>query len=192
MLCRETGERMYNSKRYPFDLRMQVSVCEQHVLHGWTEFWFLEDSTGILWERPLGDLIAGEEGLWRGLQRCDGCFKYKHRSAFERFEFEEQMARKHEREIDALEVEDVQWYEKQCRRCRAKILLLFLEKRGELLGAGNPSEERKSLGLLTSAHLNKMSELEVVIVVEKTVEKVLELQDGKFESWEDIFARLQI
>ena len=189
----DNPERRYNIRKYPFDLRMQVSTCDaQYIRHGWTEFWFLEDSLDIGWRENLGQLIAGEEGLWRGLTHCFGCQKYKPESAFSGFAFEREASRKYEKKLNLMDYNDICWYNDQCRRCRAKILLGMVEGRAQIFEEWScPLEEKKSLGLLTNGRFDAASQFDVDdfgVVDGKEREPVT----GEHVTWEDIFAKLHI
>ena len=199
VVCKHHGERKYNINKRPFDLRMRTSVHEEHVLYGWSEFWFLQDAEDILWEdRNLGDLIAGEKSLFRGLERCEGCLKYKPRSAYARFGFEVEMAGKHHHEIDILDESDLIHYSTQCRRCRVWVLMVLLEKRAEYFEEPEcPLEEKKSLGLLTrekeevDEEKDKISDFNIAIFKKQDEVSLLTLNPD-YEPWADIFAKLQI
>ena len=168
---------------------MQVSVCGKHFLHYIYEDWFLRDCKDIIWERSLGELLWDEKTLWGGLRCCEGCLSYKPSQAYWRFSFEKEVFCRYRREIEAFEAEDVGWYERRCRRCRAKILLVVLERREEFFEDPVIVWDRESLGLVKG----KMTEDERWREMEdaRTAE---EYRAAKFnyESWDSIFERLGI
>ncbi|TVY57015.1 hypothetical protein LCER1_G000973 [Lachnellula cervina] len=179
----------YNIRRKPFDLRMQVSVCGKHFLNYVYEDWFLRDCIDITWDRSLGELLAEEETLWGGLICCEGCVRYKPEGAYGRCVFEEGMFLKHRKEIGALEAADVEWYERQCKRCRVKLLMVFMDRKKEFFEDPEWVYEKESLGLLREKRGEDERERELEDA--KTDE---EYHAAKFnyESWESIFQRLSI
>ncbi|TVY92911.1 hypothetical protein LAWI1_G000805 [Lachnellula willkommii] len=178
----------YNIRRTPFDLRMQVSVCGKYFLNWVHEDWFLRDSKDITWDRSLGELLAGEETLWGDLVCCEGCMKYKPEGAYRRCVFEEAMFLKHREEIGALEAADVEWYERRCRRCRVKLLLVFMERKEEFFEEPEWVCDRESLGLVRE----KRSEDERERELEEATDEEYDAAMFNYESWESIFRRLGI
>lgn len=185
--CYGSGEK-YNIRRNPFDLRMQVSVCGKYILNHNLEDWFLRDSKDIIWERSLGELLSEEKTLWGDLIGCGWCLTYKPEKAYERFAFEEEMFVKFKKEIEAFEKEDVEWYNQKCRRCRAKILLLFLEKEEEVFDGPRIVNE-ESLGLRREWKNNE--EKGKALQSAKSCEE-FDAVRLNYEPWEDVFRRLCI
>ncbi|KAF4624430.1 hypothetical protein G7Y89_g13744 [Cudoniella acicularis] len=167
----------YNIHRYPFGLSLQISICENYTLNWLYEDWFLRDAEDIAWERCLGELLYEEKSLWGDLSRCEGCWVYKPSSAFGRFDLEVETYRAFWKEIDCFEKEDIEWYGSQCRRCRAKFLLVVLWRKEEIFDDSVVDCERESLGV-------RRRRSEAVKKVESR-EKELSVQN-KFERKEDL------
>jgi len=165
---------------------MQVSVDSNFWLYGWYEYGYLLDAKDIPWERPLGELLSDEKWLWRDLRYCEQCHKYKPEEAFAGFWFEKDMAKKHSNKIKDTDPEDIQWYKKQCKRCRAQHLFVFLEGRREVLDdlLVNFYEEQPSLGLIKDD--------EIVTRTALLGKPGQGQEDLPFDKWEDIYARLRI
>lgn len=187
-------KRGYNIKRYPFDLRMQASVCGEYILHGWTEFYFFEDDPTLEWHRNLAHLLADETSLWKGVQRCGGCLCYKPESAWAQFELEEEIAKRHEKEIEAIAACDIQWYKSQCRRCRVKILLICLEKKMEHFKERDcPLEAEPSVGLLTSSLFDRdAADFQIDFYAEGPEKHGNSNWNAEHETWEELFEKLHI
>ncbi|RDL37892.1 uncharacterized protein BP5553_05325 [Venustampulla echinocandica] len=181
----------YNIKRYPFSLRMQASICGAHVLNWIWEDWFLRDNNDILWHRSLGELLFDEKTLWGNLRCCGECRIYKPETGYERFAAEEDFFGVFEKEINALEREDVEWYLGQCRRCRAKMLLTTFGKRKVVFEEVNSWEEKRSLGLRRSEEFQEDSieEKKYRELSGKTTEQYHAARYD-YESWEDVLAGL--
>ena len=71
--------------------------------------------------------------------------KYKLGEAFEESERERNLEEYGE-EVDSWRIGSGEWYN-ECRRCRAKAIMVILENREEVLEDGDPREVGKSLGL---------------------------------------------
>lgn len=190
--CDETRE--YNIRRRPYDLRMRSSVDGNDTLYGWTDYGHLLDESDSFWNRSLDELLAGEDRLWKGTCCCRGCLVYKPESAWARFEFEEVMAKKHEKEIDAFEASDIDWYSSRCRRCRFKILMLYLENKVEhFKERDHPLEEEPSIGLLTSTLFDPdVTAFQLEFYEEKSGKHLYPHQNAGHETWEEIFNKLRI
>lgn len=184
--------RGYNIKRRPFDLRMQVSVCGQYILNWWYDDWFLRDSIDIVWDRSLGELLFDEKWLWGDLVCCEGCSKYKPDKAFDEFAWETDKLKELREDIALMGEGEIKWYlDYCCRRCRAKEILLSLEHRREVFEDGDdPTEDRKSLGLMKKTMRSNTASSNVL-------SKFLSGEEWHatyhhYERWQDVFAKLGI
>jgi hypothetical protein len=170
------GAREYPIKSKSFDLRMRVSVSGEYTLFGWVdhynllrwdptipspepssfgwyEYWYhLYENPAIPdpeipWERSLGDLLWGEEWLWGDLIFCGRCLRFKPSASYETFPYEQMMLKKYNEGFQRWGEEIIDLYGNQCRRCRTKDIMVFLEHREQILEGGHSLEGRKSLGL---------------------------------------------
>lgn len=188
--------KIYPIKRYPFDLRFQVSLCGKHTVFGWHEYGYLLDEWHIGWQRSLGELLWDERWLWGGLRCCWECVKYKPESAFGEFAFETEIVENCLDWWESLKEENLWWYGNVCRRCRAKYLWVVLGGREEVgEDRGNPFEERKSLGLRSLE-----GDDSAVTVFEENKDswtssrlwEEYEALVGKYLTWESIFEKMGI
>lgn len=175
----------YEIKRYPFDLRMQAAVDESHVLYGWYEYGYMLGATCVEWQRPLGELLRGEEWLWSGLECCWACMRYKPEEAFGGFELEEKIERENPTAVRQAEEREGGWYRLRCRRCRAKVLLVECEGREEVVEVhGNAFEERISLGLIRRGEESRSRELWTKMICDNYEDEDI------LETWDEVFAKM--
>jgi len=78
---------------------------------------------------------------------CGRCLKFKPSAAYETFLYEQTMLKQYNESFQRWGRGFIDLYWDQCRRCRAKDIMVFLEHREQILEGGHPLEERKSLGL---------------------------------------------
>ena len=189
------GGENYRIKRYPFDLRMQESVCSKHLLFWWWDHWFLEDSDDIVWEKRLGELLR-EERLWGELKCCEECWRYKPRTAFDgKCRVEMEALERNKDVLETLSTEDIEWLREGCRRCRVRKIFVFLEEREEMFensrtGKWNEWEMGNSSGLkrlrMTSG------DADLAHIEKRAVSDERNDPEGGYESWEFIYAGLGI
>jgi hypothetical protein len=170
---------------------MQVSVCGEYILHHNWEDWFLRDSKDIVWERSLGELLCDEKTLWGDLIGCGECLVYKPEKAYEKFAFEEEIYLKYREEIEAFEREDMEWYQRHCQRCRAKILLTVFERQEEVFDEPRIVNE-ESLGL--RKEWKSEGEKDKALEAARTYNQWHRREAARlnYELWEDVFKRLCI
>lgn len=147
----------------------------------------MRDDPDIVWERNLGELLSGER-FWGNLRYCWGCAKYKPEEAFGGFEFEREMVEKHEEKVESMGWDVALTYEKNCARCRTKMIFVLLEGREEVLDGDHPFQDCPSLGL---KRLIKTSDLPH----NKRLSMIWEEYDawrGNYEPWKVFFERLDI
>ncbi|KAH8685636.1 hypothetical protein BGZ60DRAFT_395690 [Tricladium varicosporioides] len=180
----------YNITRYPFHFNLQMSVCESYILN-WVYddyFWKEADespSRYIEWNPSLNDLLADERKLWGDLVKCPGCEIYKPASAYERFPLEYSTHEVFCRQIKAFLACDLDWYESQCRRCRAKFLLVVFWQKEEVLEGWWHDGSRKSVGLRVRGWGRGEA---MNLDVGKEEFQV----DAQYSKWEDVFTSLEI
>jgi hypothetical protein len=173
----------FSIKTCPFNLAVQESVGGMYILNWFWEDWFLRDSRDIAWMPTLGELLWGEK-IWGDLFYCCECLKYKPDTAFDGFDFERKVLEKHRARIARMEREDVEGYWDLCRRCRAKLLFKYLERREVVYEDGNDWENRKTLGLKRLKEANTGAS--------GTTWAEWHAIDHNYERWEDVFAKLDI
>ncbi|KAE8445289.1 hypothetical protein EG329_013527 [Mollisiaceae sp. DMI_Dod_QoI] len=182
------GSRVYPIKSYQFDLRMQISTCEQHMWHGWAFPWkYLDDDSSIRWEKSLGELLR-DERMWGDLLYCGGCAKYKKEEAFLTSKYEESITEKGIENWEETIEETWEGITQQCRRCRAKAILVHVEHRTEWFDDEIVEEDRTSLGL-------RKLDWEVYIMdgdplrAKMTEKEFLEVVGG-YETWSEVFENM--
>ncbi|KAK0108325.1 hypothetical protein ONS95_003140 [Cadophora gregata] len=177
--------KVYEIKRYPFDLRMRAAIDESHVLYGWYEYGYMLGATCVEWQRSLGELLWDEEWLWTGLRCCFECMKYKPEEAFGGFELEKKLEKEDSMAWRMSQEREASSYRKCCRRCRAKSLLVNLGGREEVVEVqGNAFEERASLGLIRCGEERRSREL-------WTKMNCYYYEDGDIlETWDEVFAKM--
>jgi hypothetical protein len=176
------GNRWYFNFR-PFSLAVKAVVGGMFILNWHFEDWFFRDAKDVVWMPTLGELLWGER-LWGDLFYCCDCLKYKPDAAFDGFEFEREMLEKHKARIARMEREEVEGYWDLCRRCRAKLLLEYLEHREVAYEDGNVWENREILGL------KRLEEADPEAIGTTWAE--WHAIDHNYERWEDVFAKLDI
>lgn len=135
-------------------------------------------------------MLCDEKLLSGDLICCEGCFKYKPEKAFDVFSWETETLRKYREDVALMEGE-MEWYMNYCcRRCRAKKMLLSLEKRCEILEDGEDWDDRKSLGLKKTTIRSNTTESNVSR--EYLTRDEWYATYHHYERWEDIFAKLGI
>ncbi|KAF8864969.1 hypothetical protein BDZ45DRAFT_668892 [Acephala macrosclerotiorum] len=186
------GTKEYPIKKHPLNLGMQISACEQHMWKGWYPWYDLACSEpwaqSIEWQKSLGELLQ-DEPLWGDLWSCGGCMKYKREECFAKSEYEELIETRGLEEDWQVTVENVcKGITQQCRRCRAKAILIHVERRDEWKENQIVEEERASLGL------RKLDWKKLIVdgdpLREKTTEQeYLEIVGG-YEEWSEVFGKL--
>jgi len=166
------------------------SVCAVSLLltHTLTGTIATSDDKDIKWQPSLGEQLQEEKTLWANLTRCEGCNKYKPQKAYERSSFEEETLLKFSKELEDSEREDVERYNDQCRRCRAKMLLVVFEKEEEMFEKPQIcDEERIGLKRNWKNEEEKQKALDAASCYEEWYATRL-----NYERWEDVFKRLRI
>ena len=187
---------------FPVDLRMTVDINENHMLYGSVFYEHILNDPEIEWQRSLFECLEGES-LWHDLIYCAECVRYKPESAFEEFDFELQIRRKHSRNIENIESSWIDYHWNCCKRCRIKELLVCLERKEQVYECVITEIGVVSLGLI----VDKKDWGGKVLTPECTITKSVAYfewtsgvamptstgrSDRMFEAWEDIFARLGI
>jgi len=103
-------------------------------------------------------------------------------------EFEREMMEKHKEKIESMGWNVAPTYENNCARCRAKMILVLLEGREEVLDGDHPFQDCLSLGL---KRLTETSGLPRDSRFLMTWEEY-DAWQRKYEPWKDIFERLDI
>ncbi|CZR60387.1 uncharacterized protein PAC_10283 [Phialocephala subalpina] len=187
------GTREYPIKPWPLNLGMQISTCEEYTWKGWYPWYDLDCSEPwaqiIQWNKSLGELLQNERWLWGDLWCCGGCLKYKPEEAFAKSEYEKSIEAKGLEEDWQVTVENVcEGITQQCRRCRAKAILLHVEKRDEWRENQIVEEERTSLGL------RKLDWQNLIVDGDPLREKMTEQEFleivGGCEEWSEVFEQL--
>ncbi|KUJ15644.1 uncharacterized protein LY89DRAFT_719371 [Mollisia scopiformis] len=186
---RTDGTKFYPIKWWPLDLRMQISECNQYMYRGWYNSIFHESPPSIQWGKPLGKLLEGEN-IWGDLKNCASCAKYKPDEAFTTSDYEKAIAAKETDWKGIVEKICEGSVGNVCRRCRAQIILIHIEKREEWRENQIVEEERTSLGL-------RKLDWEALIVDGDPLRAKLTLQEflevvGGYETWEEVFEKLGI
>lgn len=186
------GTKEYPIKQYPLNLGMQISTCEQHMWKGWIPWYHLDGPEpwvqSLQWEKSLGDLLQNER-FWGDLWYCGGCLKYKPEEAFAKSEYEKSIEDEGLEEDWQVTVENVcEDITQQCRRCRAKAILIHVEKRDHWREIQIVEEERTSLGL------RRLDWEELIIDGDPLREKMTEQEFleivGGYEEWSEVFEKV--
>lgn len=183
------GTRWYPVRSYPLDLRMQISICGQHMWHGWNPWLHLDRESSIKWHKSLGQLIGGER-MWGDQWHCEGCSKHKPQEAFDSFEYENALKISSLNEFPTVMGKAWEHCVHHCRRCRAKVILIVFEKRDEWIEDQVAEEERTSLGLRKSNWRDLIGDEDPLRhkVTERTYLEIV----GGMERWKEIFEKLGI
>ncbi|EPE34524.1 hypothetical protein GLAREA_10218 [Glarea lozoyensis ATCC 20868] len=186
---------LFNAKRFQFGLNLQASVDGQHLLNWGFDDWYLTGCRDIEWGKDLGTLLYNEVTLWGDLVSCEGCRIYKPQEAFDHFEFERNFLSKAkvQRQVHTLEPEDIAWYKSHCKRCRVRILLVFLDSRVEMLDEQELGlHTRTSLGVLYKTPRTEFERKQEMEAARGLGPEEYHAAECGYETWSQIFEKLKI
>lgn len=182
------GVKVYPIRTNPLDLRMQISTCENYMYHGWVEPWsYLNYVNDIVWFPSLHNLLKDEK-FWGNLCYCEECAKYKPKEAFGKSEYEKTM------EGGWMDLKEYLWrvhglsIGSFCKRCRARAILIHVEKREEWRENQIEEDDQLSYGL-RKVDWQKLITNDDPLRDRMTLYDYLEVVGG-YETWEEVFEKL--